>query len=50
MHASTALNEQVALEVDDPDARNLLSAGGAEIALIMPFKLFLLIFPRQAMT
>jgi hypothetical protein len=32
-HASTALNEQVALEVGNPDARNLLSAGGAEIAL-----------------
>jgi hypothetical protein len=32
VHASTALNEQVTLEVCDPDARNLLSAGGAEIA------------------
>jgi hypothetical protein len=31
-HASTALNEQVALEVGDLDARNLPSAGGAEIA------------------
>jgi hypothetical protein len=31
VHASTALNEQVALEVGELDARSLLSAGGAEI-------------------
>jgi hypothetical protein len=31
MHASTALNKQVALEVGELDARSLLSAGGAEI-------------------
>jgi hypothetical protein len=31
MHASTALNKQVALEVNELDARSLLSAGGAEI-------------------
>jgi hypothetical protein len=31
VHASTALNEQVALEVGGLDARSLLSAGGAEI-------------------
>jgi hypothetical protein len=31
MHASTALNKQVALEVSELDARSLLSAGGAEI-------------------
>jgi hypothetical protein len=31
VHASTALNEQVALEVGKLDARSLLSAGGAEI-------------------
>jgi hypothetical protein len=31
MHASTALNKQVALEVGELHARGLLSAGGAEI-------------------
>ena len=31
MHASTALNKQVALEVGELDVRSLLSAGGAEI-------------------
>jgi hypothetical protein len=31
VHASTALNEQVALEVGELDARSLLSASGAEI-------------------
>jgi hypothetical protein len=31
MHAYTALNKQVALEVGKLDARGLLSAGGAEI-------------------
>jgi hypothetical protein len=31
VHASTTLNEQVALEADNLDARSLLSAGGAEI-------------------
>jgi hypothetical protein len=31
VHASTALNEQVALEVGKLDARSLLFAGGAEI-------------------
>jgi hypothetical protein len=31
VHASTALNEQVALEVGELDARSPLSAGGAEI-------------------
>jgi hypothetical protein len=31
MHASIALNKQVALEVGELDARSLLSAGGAEI-------------------
>jgi hypothetical protein len=31
VHASTALNEQVALEVGELDARSLLSTGGAEI-------------------
>jgi hypothetical protein len=31
VHASIALNEQVALEVGELDARSLLSAGGAEI-------------------
>jgi hypothetical protein len=30
VHASTALNKQVALEVGELDARSLLSAGGAE--------------------
>jgi hypothetical protein len=30
-HASMALTGQVALEVSEPDARNLLSAGGADI-------------------
>jgi hypothetical protein len=48
-HASIALNEQVALEVGDPDARSLLSAGGMRSPLIIPFKLFLLIFPHQVM-
>jgi hypothetical protein len=32
MHASTALNKQVALEVSELDARSLLSAGGAGLA------------------
>jgi hypothetical protein len=31
VHASTVLNEQVALEVDELDARSLLSVGSAEI-------------------
>jgi hypothetical protein len=31
MHASTALNKQVALEVGELDARSLLSASGAEL-------------------
>jgi hypothetical protein len=31
--ASTALTGQVGLEVGEPDARSLLSAGGAEVAL-----------------
>jgi hypothetical protein len=31
VHASTALNKQVALEVGELDARSLLSTGGAEI-------------------
>jgi hypothetical protein len=31
MHASTASNKQVALEVGDLDARSLVSAGGAEL-------------------
>jgi hypothetical protein len=31
MHASTALNKQVAFEVGELDARSLLSAGGAEL-------------------
>jgi hypothetical protein len=31
--ASTALIGQVALEVGEPDARSLLSAGGAEVTL-----------------
>jgi hypothetical protein len=31
VHVSSILNEQVALEVGDLDARNLISAGGAEI-------------------
>jgi hypothetical protein len=31
VHVSPILNEQVALEVGDPDARNLISAGGAKI-------------------
>jgi hypothetical protein len=30
-HASTTLTGQVALEVSEPDARNLLSAGGVEV-------------------
>jgi hypothetical protein len=31
MHASTASNKQVALEVGELDARSLVSAGGAEL-------------------
>jgi hypothetical protein len=50
MHASTALNKQVALEVGELDARSLLSDGGAELTPKNVFKLFLLIFLRQAMT
>jgi hypothetical protein len=50
VHVSPILNEQLALEVGDPDARNLLSAGGLRSLLTMPFKLFPLIFPRQATT
>jgi hypothetical protein len=31
MHASTALNKQVALEVSELDARSLVHVGGAEL-------------------
>jgi hypothetical protein len=50
MHASSASNNQVALEVSKLDARSLVSAGGAELTLATFFKLFLLIFLRQTMT
>jgi hypothetical protein len=32
MNASSASSEQVSLEVGEPDARSLVSAGGAELA------------------
>jgi hypothetical protein len=48
--ASTALNEQVALEVGELDARSLLSAGGAEITPDDALQLIPADIPRQAMT
>jgi hypothetical protein len=50
MHASLTSNKQVALEVGEPDARILISASGVESTLTMFFKLFQLIFLRQATT
>jgi hypothetical protein len=50
VHASTVLNGQVALEVGELDARSLMSAGELRSPLMMPFRLFLLIFPRRDMT
>jgi hypothetical protein len=50
MHASLTSNEQVALEVGEPDARILISASEVESTLTMFFKLFQLIFLRQATT
>jgi hypothetical protein len=50
VHASTVLTGQVALEVGELDARNLLSAGGAEVTPDSAlFRSFLLTFPRRAM-
>jgi hypothetical protein len=47
--ASTTLTGQVALEVGEPDAKSLLSAGGAEVTRVVLSRLFMLIFPHQAM-
>jgi hypothetical protein len=48
-HASMTLTGQVALEVSEPDARNLLSTGGSRSPRVVLSRLFLLIFHRQAM-
>jgi hypothetical protein len=50
MHASSASSNQVALEVSEPDARSLASAGGTEPTPNNVLQLFRLIFLRRVMT